>query len=320
VDDDSPLPFGWWGYQPPAGTRRSIVELIARGTLDGDLASLLWLLVEGRMPVLVASGQRGSGKTTLLTALLDFLPPGVRRIPLAGRLEEFGWLPGAEEFGWRGQRPPSPTGGEPSSPSSTIGSDGPPIVADPATSYLLAPELSDRMPHYLWGEQAVVALRALSRGFGLASTMHADTLEDVFALLRGPTIGLTDDEVSRLGVVLILGLVGQARDGQWIRRIIAAHLVRPVMRDQGGHVQRPGPAVLATWHRSEDRFDHFAWGVVSELAERVGLTPQVFADEQGGRRAHLDDLIARGVTGVDDVRRSIRAYQADHVVSSAPVP
>jgi len=37
----------------PAAEPPSIVELIARGTLDAELAALVWLLVEGNVPLLV---------------------------------------------------------------------------------------------------------------------------------------------------------------------------------------------------------------------------------------------------------------------------
>ena len=174
----------------------SVVELIASGTLDAELAGLLWLLVEARVPVVVAAMAGRTGKSTLLEAILTFLPAGTRRQPLAGFAEDFEWLPEAANLGWRhARRRPSPHERREIAP------------AEPATTYLVAAELSNHLPTYTWGEQALVAVRAVSRGYGLGATIHADSLEEVFAQLSGPAVGLTAEELSRLGVVLVLRLV-----------------------------------------------------------------------------------------------------------------
>src|SRR5207253_8374331 len=232
-----------WAARAPQPEPISIVQLIKRGTLDAPLGALLWLLVEGRVPVIVAAGPRLVGKTTLLNALLEFLPGNVERHELRGRYEDFAWLPEALRLGWRngpgdGNRPAA---------------DRP---ATTSTTYLVAAELSEHLPFYTWGEQARVALRALSLGYGMGATIHADSLEEVFDELRGPDIALSDDELSRLGVVLILRAF-RAPDGRRVRRVVAAHFVRPVVRDSGGHVQRLAPAVLATWDPATDTFEHF---------------------------------------------------------------
>ena len=91
---------------------------------------------------------------------------------------------------------------------------------------IVAAELSDHTPAYTWGDAARVTVRAASIGYGLAATIHGDSLDDVLAQLREPPVGLTDDELSRLGVVIVLRRV---RDGR--RRVVAAHYVRPVARD-----------------------------------------------------------------------------------------
>src|SRR4026208_358043 len=116
----------------PAAPRRPVVELIADGVLDAALAALAWLLIEARVPIVVAALARGVGKSTLLEALLDFLPAGVRRGDLAGRTEDFAWLPGAAALGWP---PAGPT---------TMSS--PPI--SPSNAYLVAAELSQHLPIY----------------------------------------------------------------------------------------------------------------------------------------------------------------------------
>ena len=255
--DASPSP-GRWAFRPLPPEPRSVVELIRAGTLDAQLAATLWVLIEGRVPIVVAAEGQGAGKSTLLDALLEFLAPGVRAIELAGAAETFDWLPQAAELGWHvGPRCPAPNDagdrrwqGRRVRPDDTV---------------LLIPELSDHLPSYTWGAEARLAIRAAAIGYGLAATIHADALDEVFDALRRPPVGLDDDELSRLGVVLVLRRVGEDR-----RRVVAAHYVRPTARDMHGHVQRLGPAVLATWDAPTDTFEHFGWGITPELAVRLG--------------------------------------------------
>jgi flagellar protein FlaI len=277
-----------WAFRPIPPEPRSIVDLIRGGTLDAELAAELWLLVEARVPVVVAAQAQGVGKSTLLLALLDFLPPSVRVIELAGETETFEWLPQASELGWPGTARPQ--------------ADREPVRAD--TTVLLAHELSNHTPAYTWDEPARIAVRAASIGYGLAATIHADSLDDVFDLLRLRPVGLTDDELSHLGVVLILRRVDGGR-----RRVVAAHYVRPIARDLHGHLQRLGPAVLATWDPATDSLEHFGWGVIPELAARVGRRPGDFEIEVDRRRDLLHRLATAGTIGLDEVRQALSAYR-----------
>jgi hypothetical protein len=94
------------------------------------------------------------------------------------------------------------------------------------------------------------------------------------------------------------------------RRVAAAHYVRPVVRDQHGHLQRLGPAVLATWDDAADAFEHFGWGITPELARRVGRRAGDFEIEVDRRREHLEGLAAGGVTEPVAARTAIRAYRS----------
>jgi len=267
---------------------RSIVSLIADGALDTELAATLWVLLEARVPLIVAAEAQHVGKTTMLDALLAFLPPKTRVVRLAGETETFGWLPQASELGWPGQATPPPNG-DPIRPQTTV---------------LYAAELSDHLPIYTWGKAAQVAVRATSIGYGLAATIHADSLDDVFDGLRGWPVRLSDDELSHLGVVLVMRRLDDDR-----RRVVAAHYVRPVARDVHGHLQRLGPAVLATWDADTDTFEHFGWGITPELARRVGRAAGDLEIEVDRRREHLDGLVTTGVAEARQALAAIRAYR-----------
>ncbi len=276
-----------------APSRRSIVELIGSGVIDAELAGLAWQLVEQRIPIVVAGLQQGAGKTTLLEALLDFLPATARRIDLAGATEDFAWLPEAEALGWSRQTPAEVAA----------------IPVTPASAVLVAAELSEHLPIYTWGRAARTLVRAASLGYGMAATLHADRLEDVHDLLRARPVSLTDDELTYLGLILIVR-AGRGPDGHIRRRVVAAHYARPVGRDEHGHTQRLPPAVIAARDEAGDRLDHFAWGVMPELAIRLGRKAGDLEREQAERAALLARLAAEGAVDLDTVRSAIAAHRS----------
>jgi len=283
-----------WLRARVAPPRRSIVELIVDGVLDAELAGLAWLLIEARLPIVVGALARGVGKTTLLEALLDFLPATIRRIDLAGATEDFRWLPEAAALGWPAARADPMPATDP--------------LVTPATSFLVAAELSEHTPLYTWGPAARTLVRAASIGYGIGAAIHADRLEDVHDTLRERDVGLTDDELSYLGLILI-ARAWREPDGSVARRVVAAHYARPVGRDEQGHVQQLPPAVIAARDERTDTLEHFAWGVMAELAIRLGRKAGNLERDQAERAALLAQLATSGTTDVDAVRTAIRAHR-----------
>jgi hypothetical protein len=268
------------------GGSPSIVAFIHGGALDAELAALLWLTIEARVPVVVV-GDRPAPADALLDALLVFRPPDARVVELAGAKEEFGWLPEAAELGWRAEAGTEPSGSrEPGT--------------RPERTILRARDLGGATP----GSQAHLAIRALSVGYGMAATLVGSRLEDLFERLGSGGVGATDDELSRLGVVLTLSAAGDAT------RMTAAHYLRPTARDEHGHVQRLPPAVLAARDQGSDRLEHFAWGVIAELAERTGRAPRDFEREQARHAGDLDALARAGVDSSEGVAHAIAASRA----------
>jgi hypothetical protein len=125
-------------------------------------------------------------------------------------------------------------------------------------------------------------VRLLSKALpGVSGALAAESLGEVARLGGGSaSVGLPD-ELRDLGVLIVLGRVAGRL------RATAVHYVRPLERDAGGHVQRRGPAVLAAWDEPGGRFEHFAWGVEAELAERSGLALPDFTRQLDERLAAL---------------------------------
>ena len=133
------------------------------------------------------------------------------------------------------------------------------------------------------------ALADLGGTGGLAVLVDAPELEGVLQVLARQ--GLSDDEASFLGVVLVV----EGRDEAEGRpRVTVAHYLRPLVRDAGGHPRRQRPAVLAAWDPDGDRWEDFSWGIGPDLAERCRMRAGDFEVERRRRAALLADLAAPG--------------------------
>lgn len=215
-------------------TGPSLVDVVREGTLDAELAALLWLLVEGGVPLTVTGPAPDDTRGRLARTLLE-LPP-----------------------------------------------EAPGVLVDAQRT---RPEL------------ATLGAR-MRTGMRLAITLPAADLRDVMARLSAPPDGLPDDAVRRLGMVLVMDEVSGIGTGP-VRprpRVLAAHYLRPTERDAQGHVQRRPPAVLATWRPEDDTFDHFAWGLIPELADLVDRSQVSFEVLQSSRAAELRRLTALATT------------------------
>ena len=91
-------------------------------------------------------------------------------------------------------------------------------------------------------------------------------------------------------------------------RVVAAHLLRPPLRDGAGHVRPQGPGVLAVRLEAEDRLEHFAWGVVPEIAAELGRKGGDVEAELAERAEMLDTLAASAPQDPDAVVLALRAW------------
>jgi hypothetical protein len=229
---------------PAAGPTASIVGLIAGAVLDAELAALVWLLVEGRVPLVAAvpEGREGAGLELVRGVLLS-------------------------------------------------------VRADDAGSAISAG--LDRTGAW-----------ELAHGNRPGAVLEASSLEDVRNGLLAAPIRLSDQELTFLGCVLVLGAPDGRRAGRL--RVTAAHYVRPLARDAHGHAQVLPPAVLATWDARLGRYEQFAWGVLPEIAARLGRKAGDLEADLHHRRDDLGGLAAAKMTGLEDVRRLIAGYRVSY--------
>jgi len=229
-----------------AGAAPSLVELLATGVLDAELAALVWLLVEGRVPVVVATPEgRARAGAQLLAGLLASVRPDVDIDALQG-----------------------------------------PLTAAGASS--------------------------LVRGRRAGGVIEAGSLAEVRERLASGPLPLSADQLTFLGCVLVLGEPAGTGARRGRLRVTAAHYVRPLARDAHGHAQRLDPAVLAAWDERLGRYEHFAWGVLPEIAARLGRRAGDLEADLHHRRDDLAGLVKGGVTKLEDVQRLVAGYRVQY--------
>lgn len=244
----------------------SVTQLIQAGSLSTRLAALFWLGLERGASIMVAADPPSSGKTTTLTALLAFLPPETEVYFTRGLGEGF-QLPATS--------PEHPT-------------------------YLLINEISDHLPVYLWGRYVQRAFELLGEGYSLASTMHADTTEEVIEQLREEN-GVPEELISRLTFVVPLALA-RGPDGV-LRRVREVALL-------SGHDGTLRRTRLAAWERQSDGFTVLAEpDAAIALAQSLALPMDQVGAELERRSSYLGHLVQLGVTADRQVAEAVEAFR-----------
>ena len=265
---DRSIPYAWSG--PPGREQEplTVPYLMQAGNMDAPVAAILWALMHRRPSIIVAAMPQRAGKTATLTALLDFLPPTVQRIYLRGGAERF-------EF---------------------VGS------AAPTSSLMLANELSDHLPYYLWGRQANQAFRLLNTGYALAATMHADSPEEVVGEVMGG-LGLDPATVGNLTAVVNLAVFRNplSPSGEPTRRVRVVSLISHT----GASIHC---ADICNWDPKTDTFA-ISPKAADAIANRLALDVQRVNDELSGRAAYLEKL--RGLANAnrpEAFQQAVRDY------------
>ncbi len=194
-DARNPYERHMWHYE--SDRPLSVAQLIALGSLDARTAALLWMLIERHTSFIISgptSPTPGVGKTTTLNSMLDFLPDGTSLVYTSGMFERFDFLE----------------------------------VTEPASTCVLCNEVSDHLRIYMWGRVARRFLDLPAEGYAIATSMHADTLDDVLSALMDD-LHLSAEQTSRLGVIVNIGIVGRIWPPR--RRFLTVNLLRPAAPD-----------------------------------------------------------------------------------------
>jgi hypothetical protein len=127
----------------------TLPDLVANGTVTAEGAALLRGIGAGVQSFLVHSLPRNAGKSTVTEAILAEAPAGTPRHEFLGTVEERDTL-----------------------------------AARDAKGYLAVAEMGHRgRPGYLAEEEITRAFELTEHGYALASSLHADTVDEVFDVL-----------------------------------------------------------------------------------------------------------------------------------------
>ena len=284
-DPRSPYHRRMWHYE--SGQPLSVAQLVSLGSLDARTAALLWLIVE-RHRSLIVSGPTdptpGVGKTTTLNALLGFLPAGTTLVYTMGMYEDF-------EFRQE---------------------------VEPETTCVLANEVSDHLVIYMWGKAARTLLRMPKDGYAVATSCHADTVGDVLSMLRRD-LKLTAEDVSRLGIIVNIGLVGRVWPPK--RRFLTVNFVRPVLPlvDSGTSGSQPDGTArdfgvsllpLSTWDQTSDTFIPAEQAALAELAGYLGMGEDELQAALDRRTACMEQLSQGRGAGIHAMREAVDELNA----------
>jgi hypothetical protein len=266
-------PVSWWGwhYQPPVPL--SLVEILQAGNMPPRLAAMFWLAMERGASLIVAADPPSAGKTATLTALLSLTPPETVAYFTRGVGEEFAL---------------------------------PPQSAGHAT-YVLVNEMSDHLPVYTWDEYARRAFELLAEGYSLATTVHANTVDEVIAILRDE-IGVPDGQIARLTFIVPLHLsYGPGGIHSARRRVGEVAFLRP---DGGGFNYR----TIVRWDEHADSFSILeSEEDRREFAAWCDLSADELTAEIDRREAFLSRLVNDGASSIPEVNAAIERFYAEEI-------
>ncbi len=269
----------------------SVIDLINFKTLNYEIASFLWMAVDGlgALPanILIAGGT-ASGKTSSLNVLCSFVPNSERVLTI----EETAELNLPLEHWIRCEaRPPSPEG-----------------TGEIDLNMLLKNALRMRPDRVIVGEirgaEGYTLFSAMNIGHrGAMGTVHANSAQETLIRLSNPPINVPNVMLAPLNFILMQNRVHDRRFGT-IRRV--TELAELTGLEDG----KPNLQVLYAWDPVKDEF--FATGVKSvfwqNLKKYTGLDENELEKERLEREKILRDLNARGVTTQTEVCETTQYY------------
>jgi hypothetical protein len=171
---------------------------------------------------------------------------------------------------------------------------------DPTSIYVLCNEISDHQPFYMWGRVARRYLMLPAEGYHIATSVHADTVDDVIHLYQHE-LRLTSEAVRRLGLIVNIGLVGEGVSS--LRRWLTVHFLQPEVDPENPHAIVAIP--LSLWNQLDDTFEHVYQRNLWKLAKWVNLTTEAFISSLKNRIERLQELAQGDGIGMDQMYDAI---------------
>ncbi len=252
----------------------SLVEILQAGNMSPRLAAMFWMALERGASLIVAADPPSAGKTATLTALLSLVPPETVAYFTSGMGETFSLPP----------------------------------RTDAHPTYILVNEMSDHLPVYTWNGQARRVFELMADGYSLATTVHANTVDEVLAILRDE-IGVPPDNIARLTFIVPMHLGNDPGGTHSVRRrVTEVAFLRPDEKDGLAY------SSVARWEAETDSF-----GVLSSETDRKAfadwcrLSVEALSSEMGKREALLERLVKNGLSSIPEVNAAIERFYAEEI-------
>ncbi|WP_258083456.1 CpaF family protein [Thermococcus thermotolerans] len=272
----------------------TIIDLIKYGTMNTEIAALLWIFVDGLgvkpANVLVAGGT-GSGKTTTLNSLAMFIPPSERVITIEDTAEL--QLP-VEHWIRLETRPPNVEGrGE--------------ITMDDLVKNTLRMRPDRIIVGEVRGPEARTMFTAMNTGHdGCMGTIHSNSARETIVRLESPPMNVPRIMIPALDIIIMQVRFHSRKKGT-IRRITE---IAEVSGIEGESVQ------LNKLYKYDPAKDELIpTGVPSKtlntLAHHTGMSVSELEFEKEKRKIILDWMIERGIRSIEKVGYYIRQFYID---------
>lgn len=268
----------------------SITQLIKWGSIDGNLASYLWLLLENQMSIFF-SGETASGKTTMLNAALPFINRKAKMYSVENTAEV-----SPPQAAWQ----------------QLITREDGPKESQVDTFTLLKVALRSR-PNYIIvgeirGEEGAVAFQAMQTGHAVLATFHASSVKKLIQRLTGEPINIPVTFADNLNAALILQAI--YRKGKFLRRCTSVEEIEGYLEEAGGVITRG----VFEWdftldkHRFRGQNNSF---ILDRVATRLGYDDKrMVYDELSLRSKILNRMVEENILDYYKVRDIIWNYQA----------
>jgi flagellar protein FlaI len=264
----------------------SIIDLIRKGTLNYDIAALLWLYLEGmsiRPANLLILGAPGSGKTTLLNALLGFIPDKERLVIIEDTLE----LSTTKEESW-----------------SRLESDEEVVLADLVKNSLrMRPERI--VVGEVRGEEAQDLMTAMNIGKYCMGTIHASAAREAIIRLQNEPMNIPETLVNLIDVFITL---------------VKFHVKHEVFRVVSEIAETAGmeqkKVLLSTvWRHDYDKRAFIEQSPTSVFRDKIarasGMQSIDVIRELRARAEIMKCLDNKNINSMDDTSRFFRLYNKD---------
>ena len=268
----------------------TIVDLIKYNTLNSEIASFLWLCVDGlgvKPANIIVSGGTSSGKTTLLNALSIFINPKERIITIEDTLEL--QIPHKHILQMEAR-------------TVNIENQGEITIED-----LVKNSLRQRPDRIIVGEvrgkEAITLFTALNTGHSGFGTLHANNSRETITRLTNAPMNVPKIMISSIDFIIMEKRIYRS-DGISYRRITE---IAEVVGMEEGTIQL---SKLFQWDSENDEFRNLTImsKTLEEIANLKGVSISFLNDEWKNRQKVLNYLVKNNISCQKDISDILETY------------